>query len=182
MGPCSRLLTTSRGHFSDRASHHASTIRDPGRTSIRGRRCALYREIMCSTAMCGPAFATHVPRSIARIQPGRSANRTAPRLGCLYLARRHEPGVLHPSSRGRARNPSSEILEALARALFLGAAEREHLNDVCTRAGSVPGRPDRRSGYDPARSRHSKRLGTCRRSFSADAPTSWPPTLWRAPC
>jgi hypothetical protein len=41
---------------------------------------------------------------------------------------------------GRARNPSGEILEALARALVLDAAEREHLNDLCTHAGSVPGR------------------------------------------
>jgi transcriptional regulator with XRE-family HTH domain len=43
---------------------------------------------------------------------------------------------------GRARNPSGEILETLARALSLDAAEREYLNDLCTRAGSVPVPPD----------------------------------------
>ena len=43
---------------------------------------------------------------------------------------------------GRGRNPSSEILVALARALVLDAAEREHPNDLCTHAGSVPDRPD----------------------------------------
>jgi transcriptional regulator with XRE-family HTH domain len=43
---------------------------------------------------------------------------------------------------GRARNPSSEILEALGRALSLDAAEREYLNDLCARAGKVPARPE----------------------------------------
>jgi transcriptional regulator with XRE-family HTH domain len=43
---------------------------------------------------------------------------------------------------GRARNPSGEILEALARALSLDAAEREYLTDLCTRAERVPGPPD----------------------------------------
>ena len=37
---------------------------------------------------------------------------------------------------GRGRNPSSEILEALARALVPDAAEREHLNGLCTPRGA----------------------------------------------
>jgi hypothetical protein len=41
---------------------------------------------------------------------------------------------------GRARNLSSGILEALGTGTVLDAAEREHVNDLCTRAGSVPGR------------------------------------------
>jgi hypothetical protein len=52
------------------------------------------------------------------------------------------PGYYACLEVGRARNPSSEILEALARALVLDAAEREHPNDLCTHAGSVPDRPD----------------------------------------
>jgi hypothetical protein len=36
-----------------------------------------------------------------------------------------------------------ERLEALARALVLDAAEREHPNDLGTHAGSVPDRPQR---------------------------------------
>jgi len=79
--PCSRLLTTSPDIFGP-ASHYASMVRDPGRTSIHGRRCSLCREIMCSTAMSCPALAMHVARSIARFQPGRSADCRASRGGC----------------------------------------------------------------------------------------------------
>ena len=73
---------------------------------------------------------------------------------------------------GRARNPPSEILEALARVLVLDAAEREHPNDLCAHAGSVPDRPEQPQRYDPGRSTHSKGLATCRRSFSAAKPVA----------
>jgi hypothetical protein len=69
---------------------------------------------------------------------------------------------------GRARNPSSEILEALARALFLDAAEREHLNDLCTRR-ERPGPTGPAAAGTTRPAAHSKRLATCRRSFSAGA-------------
>jgi hypothetical protein len=52
------------------------------------------------------------------------------------------PGYYACLEVGCARNPSGEILVALARALVLDAAEREHPNDLCTHAGSVPDRPD----------------------------------------
>ena len=38
---------------------------------------------------------------------------------------------------GRAGNPSPEVVEALARALQLDAAEREHLIDLLARRGPV---------------------------------------------
>ncbi|MCX4530948.1 helix-turn-helix transcriptional regulator [Streptomyces sp. NBC_00841] len=47
---------------------------------------------------------------------------------------------------GRAKNPSAEVLEALARALQLGSSEREHLTDLLARpatARRAPASPQR---------------------------------------
>ena len=74
------------------------------------------------------------------------------------------PGYYACLEVGRARNPSSEILEALARALVLDAAEREHPERSVHARGERPGpaRPAA-AGMTPARSR---------RSFSAAKPVA----------
>jgi transcriptional regulator with XRE-family HTH domain len=86
----------------------------------------------------------------ARITPGAAglsaacASRRVPGLRRDEVARLAgmSPEYYARLEQGRARNPSSEILEALGRALSLDAAEREYLNDLCVRAGRVPATPE----------------------------------------
>ncbi|KAB8166955.1 helix-turn-helix domain-containing protein [Streptomyces sp. 3MP-14] len=55
---------------------------------------------------------------------------------------------------GRARNPSPEVVEALAAALRLDLSEREHLHNLLSR----PGRSERRAPAGPQRVRPGVRL------------------------
>ncbi|MEK8170098.1 hypothetical protein NKH77_11090 [Streptomyces sp. M19] len=118
-----------------RGAHTGDMDPQPAGTDRRGELADFLRSLRSRLTPTGPGC----PRTGAH-----GGCRAAPRRG--RPPRRGQHRVLHPPRTGPRGKPVPEVLDALARALRLDAAEREHLLDLAARRpapSAAPRRPQR---------------------------------------